>query len=567
MISRLGVTTLALALLVALPARAQWQPDGVEVCAASSTQNYPVMVSDGAGGAVIAWRDVTRNGYYAQRLDAAGVPQWNASGVRISDLPAVSDLRAVYDGFGGIIVTWSNGTDVLLQKVTVNGTLAWGSAGVDVCSGEPNQRQNPQIISDNLFSPFVGDPSPGAIVVWQDSRNGIATSFNFAQSINGDGVPRWTADGVLVSTDTTGNQDAAYLVTDGTTISTRLPKGAIIGWDAIRGGNSNVYAQRLNSAGVRQWTNPGMPVSTASGDELFTGAIAFNRSGNATLIWEDGRNGDHFDLYGNREGPAGEWAVNGRPVAPVTGLKDGVVAANDGLGGVIVAWSDERSGSDGDIYVQRMDASGNPLWGTTGTPIAVGPDAQVEPVVVPDAVGGTFLAYVDYGAEGDLFAQHVDSTGTTLWNPPVPVCTAAGDRGYEAATSDGSGGFIVAWRDGRGGAERIYAQHVSASGGVVAALAAAPTTLRLAAPFPNPTRGAMFEKFELPKPERVSAGIFDVAGRLVCRLAQDEPLGAGPHEMRWDGLDRKNEKVAAGVYLFELSAGEERGVERELVIR
>jgi flagellar hook assembly protein FlgD len=77
----------------------------------------------------------------------------------------------------------------------------------------------------------------------------------------------------------------------------------------------------------------------------------------------------------------------------------------------------------------------------------------------------------------------------------------------------------------------------------------------------------MTEKFELPVAEHVSAGVFDVQGRLVSSLAQDELLGAGNHELRWDGLDRTRAKVAAGVYLFEMRAGDETLVRRALVIR
>jgi hypothetical protein len=558
---------LMLGVLAAAPALAQWQTDGVEVCAASSAQYHPVIASDGAGGCVIAWRDVTRNGYYAQRLNAAGVPQWTADGVRITDLPAQVDLQATYDGRGGMIVAWDNGSDIWLQKVTVDGALAWGSAGVDVCSGEPNSRGGAQIISDNLFSVFVGDPPPGAIVVWGDRRAGVALNYNFAQSINGNGVTRWPANGVLVSTDTTGSQDQAFLVSDGTAATMRTPKGAILCWSAQRGGTSNVYAQRLNSTGVRQWTNNGLSVSSAAGNQFFQGAIAFMGSGNATMLWLDDRNADSYELYGNREGTSGEWTVDGSPVDPVGKSKTGVVDVSDGLGGIFAAWSDERNGSDGDIYVQRMDSGGNPLWGTSGTPIASGPDPQVEPVILPDSHSGTFVVYVDLSADEDLFAQEVDSSGTALWDPPVPVCTAQGDQEDESVISDGSGGFIVAWRDARGGAERIYAQHVSATGGVVAANAPAPRSVRLAQPYPNPSRGAMTEQFELPVSEHVSAGIYDVQGRLVRGLAQDELLGAGNHELRWDGLDRERARVAAGVYLFEMRAGDETLVRRALVLR
>lgn len=47
----------------------QWTANGVPVCTAANDQNYPVLVSDGAGGAIITWQDLRNGGsdIYAQR--------------------------------------------------------------------------------------------------------------------------------------------------------------------------------------------------------------------------------------------------------------------------------------------------------------------------------------------------------------------------------------------------------------------------------------------------------------------------------------------------------------------
>src|SRR5215831_16683687 len=38
------------------------------------------------------------------------------------------------------------------------------------------------------------------------------------------------------------------------------------------------------------------------------------------------------------------------------------VSVPDGGGGTIVAWSDFRSGVDLDVYAQKLDTAGNPVW-------------------------------------------------------------------------------------------------------------------------------------------------------------------------------------------------------------
>ena len=56
----------------------KWEADGVTICTTPGTWEWPKVVSDGAGGAIIAWDDF-RGGYfgvYAQRVDADGVVRW-----------------------------------------------------------------------------------------------------------------------------------------------------------------------------------------------------------------------------------------------------------------------------------------------------------------------------------------------------------------------------------------------------------------------------------------------------------------------------------------------------------
>src|SRR5438552_1680065 len=58
-----------------------WGSSGVLVCNATGNQSGVVIRDDGSGGAFVVWQD-PRNGLddiYAQRVNAAGVPQWAAN--------------------------------------------------------------------------------------------------------------------------------------------------------------------------------------------------------------------------------------------------------------------------------------------------------------------------------------------------------------------------------------------------------------------------------------------------------------------------------------------------------
>src|SRR6185436_10587527 len=57
-------------------------PDGIPLSTAAGDQILPVTVSDGSGGAIVAWHDADGR-CYAQRLNSLGVPQWTAGGVAL----------------------------------------------------------------------------------------------------------------------------------------------------------------------------------------------------------------------------------------------------------------------------------------------------------------------------------------------------------------------------------------------------------------------------------------------------------------------------------------------------
>src|SRR5207247_5927542 len=64
----------------------QWTANGVALCAAADNQLYPTITPDSAGGAILTWEDNrshTSYDIYAQRVNAAGAPQSTADGVAL----------------------------------------------------------------------------------------------------------------------------------------------------------------------------------------------------------------------------------------------------------------------------------------------------------------------------------------------------------------------------------------------------------------------------------------------------------------------------------------------------
>jgi hypothetical protein len=69
---------------------------------------------------------------------------------------------------------------------------------------------------------------------------------------------------------------------------------------------------------------------------------------------------------------------------------------------------------------------------------------------------------------------------------------------------------------------------------------------------PNPFNPETVLSFDLPDAREVSLVVYDLAGRTVRTLMDDEVRGAGRHEMKWDGSNDQGTAVPSGVYLYRL---------------
>jgi predicted lipoprotein with Yx(FWY)xxD motif len=433
-------------------------PENVALSTAANDQLYPQLIPDGAGGAIVAWAD-HRNGLtldvFAQRVNGSGTVLWTADGIPISAAANNQSVpQLVSDGSGGAIITWEDnrtGTyDIYAQRVNRDGIVQWTADGVPI-SAAANAQLSPQLISDG---------SGGAIIVWLDFRNG-GTPDLFVQRVNGEGVVQWTVDGVPISV-AANAQQSPHLIPDDA-------GGAIIVWQDHRSGtNADIYTQRVNSEGLTQWAADGVAISTATGNQQFPQLVS-DGFGGTIVVWQDARNGTNkiFAQRINSDG-AGQWTADGVAIATTANAQTSPHISPDGSGGAFVAWQDGT-----DIYAQRVNGSGAVQWAAEGTPLSTAADTQSFPRIAPDNSGGAIITWADRrsGTDYDLYAQRINSGGTVQWTANgIALSTAADDQSSGTATSppqilpDGSGGAIITWQDHRNGTWDIYAQGISAGG-------------------------------------------------------------------------------------------------------
>ncbi|MBK7671848.1 MAG: T9SS type A sorting domain-containing protein [bacterium] len=89
----------------------------------------------------------------------------------------------------------------------------------------------------------------------------------------------------------------------------------------------------------------------------------------------------------------------------------------------------------------------------------------------------------------------------------------------------------------------------------------------LSDPTPNPFNPRTKIAFELARSELVSISVYDVAGRLISRLIENDLRTAGHHVVEWDGRDKAGLSMAAGVYFCVLDSPTVRLTKRMTMLK
>ena len=203
---------------------------------------------------------------------------------------------------------------------------------------------------------MVSDGSGGAIIVWQDNRNG--NSDIYAQRVDASGLTLWQSDDVPVCT--------ANGVQGGMNQIKILPDnfgGAIINWWDFRSGDPDIYTQRINTSGLILWQAGGIPVCNAVNWQAQPEAIVIDS--NVVMTWVDSRNqnGTYLNgIYTQKISLAGvtEWPINGVMLVDASaGIKEFPILAGTG-DNIFVAWYAAVMGEFGTVYRQKLNSAGCP---------------------------------------------------------------------------------------------------------------------------------------------------------------------------------------------------------------
>ena len=88
--------------------------------------------------------------------------------------------------------------------------------------------------------------------------------------------------------------------------------------------------------------------------------------------------------------------------------------------------------------------------------------------------------------------------------------------------------------------------------------------------YPNPFNPSTTISFDIPgtvgAKQVVSLAIYDLRGRRIRTLINSE-LEPGSYKLHWDGRSDRGERVASGIYLYALKAGDKSFIRKMTMLK
>jgi hypothetical protein len=104
-------------------------------------------------------------------------------------------------------------------------------------------------------------------------------------------------------------------------------------------------------------------------------------------------------------------------------------------------------------------------WTANGVAISTTSDDKTSQTIISDGSGGAIISWQGYPGQGNIYAQRINASGVVQWTANgVDISTATGNKTVPVLVSDGIGGAIITWQDGRQSNFDIYAQYLYATG-------------------------------------------------------------------------------------------------------
>ena len=442
---------------------AQWSSDpmmNLGIAVKPGEQVQPKIRPTADGGCYISWFDNDPNGMPPfgydvdlQRLDANGVPQLGANGIRIADrgLSSTQDYGLDVDADGNALLAFrddrrsNNPLTVTMIKVAPNGTQAWGRWGVAVTASQ-----------DFLGQPKIAATSDGFVVgAWIEGNN-----IKLQKLSSRFGQKLWGPNGITI----TAPMGMTYSVAD---LHGSDNGSVIVSWVSAAGFTSpkHLMANKVAPDGSLLWGANHVAVFDG-------GSLQF---GNFPSFVTDGAGGAVFGWYevGPLQSRAQHILADGSEAFPHNGVLGSTNAAHDHVNPSVsydpltsstyLFWDEILEGplTNEGISGQKFDATGNRQWGDSGLVVQPFTSSAVLNVTSVFMSAGPMVVWSSEAAfsQDVITGAKVDPNANIIC-PPFAVSSILSSKSRLDLTLSTDGRALAAWSDGRADGGDIYAQDI-----------------------------------------------------------------------------------------------------------
>ena len=416
---------------------AQWADGGILI--SNHTQYSWItewdLTTDNVGNCVMAFNDV-RDGnanVYAYSISPAGGFNWGDDGIALSSYQEDEFVPSItVTSTNDVIVAWSRPTssqnEIIMQKITPAGALSWGTDGISYQAG-----------TQSYTGARVLGVENGNFIMAFYKETGTFPSLTrhiYVQKFDGTGNIVWAAD--VLASDANGINafNNFYIATDNA-------DGIVISWTDDWDNDMNIdgKVQRVLSDGTIDWPANGVEVTTAgSTSNQDVRILGVDNSGNVLVTWsKKNANQSQTAIAGQKINSSGvrQWTDMGIEFvamsADVTGSDGGVVY--DGTNAIIIfeEW-DNGSAVNSHVKALAVDGSGTLVWSPISTLMASRPSSKIHLAVSGIYNNQVIAVWEEAGT--DIYMQNIYTDGS-LGFPPISEDASLSDLTVNAVTVEG----------------------------------------------------------------------------------------------------------------------------------
>ncbi|NQV18147.1 MAG: T9SS type A sorting domain-containing protein [Armatimonadetes bacterium] len=305
--------------------------------------------------------------------------------------------------------------------------IHWQDNGVPVRCGE----------NVNWTGTTITAADGNFVLIWSDSRNidrGI-----FAQKITPEGILLWDEEGIEINDETDSQHNPQAIATDNNEI--------IIAWHCVYSVNEKeVRIQKIDASGNKLWADEGVSVIVDSEIDYDIHIIE-DQNGGAFVLWQDPY--DFSQLKGMHVLSDGSLDSNWNPsgniiISYYSPSALFIEALPDVNGGFIISCVHGF-----DLCIQRIDSSGNLLWGDDGIILCEGTVYNDYVSVTSDNNGIFYFFWIDSRNSNTnvIYMQKVDIDGNILFEEDVLIYTPAGNISKIFSTYTSDDNLAICWKE------------------------------------------------------------------------------------------------------------------------